>query len=457
MSIKLEAISTKLEAISRVLYSIAWYLATPLVMLHLWSRSRRQPEYRQHWRQRWAIGLSGQSGQSADSMQPPIWIHAVSVGETRAAQPLIDALRQHYPLARILLTCMTPTGRETGQQLFGDRVVQSYLPYDYPGAIDRFIAAWQPAIAIIMETELWPNLVARCDHHQIAVCLVNARLSPRSLRKGLRWSMLITPALRQLRVIAAQTQADAARLTQLGGRQIVVTGNIKFDITPAPDAVAIGKAWRLRLGRRSVVVAASTRDGEERALLKAWRSAQPSAAGLAPLLLIVPRHPQRFDDVCSMAQAEGFVVQRRSVVLAGTSSDPAELARIDVLIGDSMGEMFAYYELADVAVLGGSLLPYGGQNLIEPCAVGTPVIVGPHTFNFDEAAEQAILHGAAVRADDASAAVRLALQLLADPTKRAAMAHSALDFGATHRGATDKTMAAIEPLLVVALRQPPAA
>lgn len=449
---------------SRLLYSLAWYLATPLVILHLLWRSRRQPEYRLHWRERWALpgawpALEHLTPKNDQRPQGPvIWIHAVSVGETRAAQTLITALKQRDPYCRILLTAMTPTGRQASEQLYTEQVLRCYLPYDYPAAMQRFVDHWRPAVAIVMETELWPNLMAVCHARQVPVCLVNARLSQKSLDKGLRWQRLIRPAVRRLSAIAAQTEAHAARLRELGAERPSVTGNLKFDITPSNELITRGGGWRRAVGARGVVLAASTREGEERLLLDAWVAASEQKAAGAdagePLLVIVPRHPQRFDEVAALARSLGLSVIRRSeygtpqmleqaLVQAGGSAGT-------VLLGDSMGEMFAYYAMADVSILGGSLLEFGGQNLIESCAVGTPVVMGQHTYNFEEAAEQAIEHDAAIRVADCGDAVAAVIRLLHAPAQRARMADAASQFADRHRGATRKTMAVIEALLPAA-------
>jgi 3-deoxy-D-manno-octulosonic-acid transferase len=452
----------------RLPYSLAWLLATPLVVAYLLWRSLRQPAYRAHWGERFGL-----HPRRTDD-RPLIWIHAVSVGETRAAQPLVRALAAAHPDASILLTCMTPTGRETGAELFagplGARFAQAYLPYDYAGAPRRFLRAWRPSIGLLMETELWPNLMAAAEREGIPTALVNARLSERSLARGLRQRRLIEPAARRLACVLAQSQADAQRIARLGRPADAVTGNIKFDNAPQAALLARGRAWRDRIGR-PVLLAASTRDGEEALLWAAWRRVAAGAAGTAgavgasgpasppgasgasgaptapgaprPLLVVVPRHPQRFEEVVRGAVSAGFAVARRADL-----DDPAFDADVpDVLIGDSMGEMDAWYALAGCAVIGGSLLPFGSQNLIEACAAGCPVLVGPSTFNFAEAAEQAIEARAARSVADAQAAIAAGLALLADPPAAQAMGRAGAEFAARHRGATDRTMAALAPLL----------
>jgi 3-deoxy-D-manno-octulosonic-acid transferase len=423
----------------RLLYSLGWLLATPLVLAYLLWRSRRQPAYRAHWGER--FGLFAPRADDA----PLIWIHAVSVGETRAAQPLVRALADAYPGARILLTCMTPTGRETARELYakplGERFLQVYLPYDGFGAPGRFLAAWRPAIGLLMETELWPNLMAAAERADVPVALVSARLSARSLARGLRQRALLEPAARRLSAVLAQSPGDAERIARLGRAVDAVTGNLKFDNAPNPGLLALGRGWRERIGR-PVIVAASTRDGEEAMLFDAWRRVAARGPG-RPLLAIVPRHPQRFDEVARALRENGAVLVRRAAL-----DDPAtDWSGVDVLLGDSMGEMDAWYGLARCAVIGGSLAPFGSQNLIEACAAGCPVIVGPSTFNFAEAAEQAVDAGAAVRVANAQAAVVEALRLLEDVSAAEGMGEAGGRFAATHRGATRRTLEALAPML----------
>jgi 3-deoxy-D-manno-octulosonic-acid transferase len=427
----------------RLLYSLGWLLATPLVIAYLLWRSRRQPEYREHWGERF-----GRFAARTDDA-PLVWLHAVSVGETRAAQPLVRVIAQAHPGARVLVTCMTPTGRAAARELYapmlGERFAQCYLPYDRPGPMLRFLRAWRPQAGLLMETELWPNLMAAAEARRVPVALVSARLSERSARRGRAQRALVVPAARRLARVLAQSAGDAARIEALTGRRVdAVTGNLKFDNAPKPELLERGARWRARLGR-PVVVAASTRDGEEALLWDAWRrlAKTHSPADARPLLAIVPRHPQRFDAVAREAGDAGFALARRAAL-----DDPAfDWSRVELLVGDSMGEMDAWYALAHCAVIGGSLLPFGSQNLIEACAVGCPVIVGPSTFNFAEAAAQAVATGAAVPVRDADGAVREALGLLGDATRRGAIGAAGTRFAVEHRGATARTMAALAPLL----------
>ena len=435
----------------RLFYSLMWWLAMPLVLARLWLRGRKEPGYRQHWGER--LGFYGAAGPTFSAAAPVLWVHAVSVGETRAAEPLIDALLAEYPNSRIVLTHMTPTGRATGKSLFakhGARLVQSFLPYDTGTMVGRFIKHFKPALCILMETEVWPNLIATCGARGVPVVLANARLSERSLRKAGRLGSLILEAARGISLVAAQTEADAQRVRSLGARQVEVTGSIKFDVVVPDQALATGAALRKAIGARPVLLFASTREGEEALILQAVREAR-SELPANVLLLIVPRHPQRFDEVARMIGEAGLNVQRRSqLALGGASTDAAAVAipaYIDVLLGDSMGEMFAYYAACDCAFIGGSLLPLGGQNLIEPAALGKPVLIGPHTFNFAESTEDAVAAGGAQRVADAAALVSAAARLLRDDAARAAMGEGALAFANRYRGATRRTLALLAPLL----------
>lgn len=416
---------------ARLLYVIAIHALLPWAILHLLWRARRQPEYLRHWGERFGRFRLRPPG-------PLIWIHAVSVGETRAAQPLIAALKARYPDHRILLTHMTPTGRATSRTLFDDAVDHVYLPYDTPWAMHRFLRHFRPALGLVMETELWPNLVAACRAQGVPLLLVNARLSEKSARRYARFPRLTREALEGLAGIAAIGADDAARLRALGAHDVAVFGNMKFDLEPPAAQLELGRAFRARCGARPVFLCASTREGEETAILDAW-SAKLGAGGAAAgvLLALVPRHPQRFDAVAQLVEARGLTLQRRS-------DDAPVAAHTRVWLGDSMGELFAYYAMADVACVGGSLLEYGSQNLIEPCAVGVPVLIGPSTFNFADAARDALAAGAARQVGDAEELVEAALALLADAPRRAAMAEAGRVFAARHRGATARTLALIE-------------
>ena len=408
------------------LYRVLMWLLVPWALLRLVIRARRQRAYLFNIPERFGF-------YSQKPHRPVIWIHAVSVGETRAAEPLIHALAKRHPDKQILITNMTPTGRETSVALFGDDVLRCYLPYDLAPAVNHFLGHFSPVSAIVMETELWPTLVARCDRRGIAVQLVNARLSDRSAKRYARFPALSSRMLSELKLICAQTERDAQRFRHLGAPRVEVTGNLKFDRAAPEEQLIAGKALRQLFGEeRQIFLAASTRDGEETLVLDAIsKIAEP-----ALLTVIVPRHPQRFDAVADLLRRGGLNFQRRS------EDRPIE-ATTRVVLGDSMGEMFAYYAACDIAFVGGSLLPLGGQNLLEACAVGKPVVVGPHTFNFEEATEQAIEAGAATRVDNADMLATTVATLLANPAQAKSIGEAGERFMEMHRGATRRTLAAI--------------
>lgn len=423
----------------RLLYSFIWWLMLPLVLLRLWRRGRKEPGYRAHVAER--LGFYSYDARLSDPQARFIWVHAVSVGETRAAEPLIDALLQQYPQHSILLTCMTATGRDTGAQVYGKhgaRVVQSFLPYDTGWMCGRFLRHFRPAVCVLMETEVWPSLIAQCRRHHVPVMLANARLSARSLRRGLRFAALLRPAAEAIDVVAAQSEADAGRLLAFGARHVEVTGSLKFDVQPPDEMVGRGLAWKRAVGERKILLCASTREGEEALILDALAKLGRTDW----LTVIVPRHPQRFDEVAAMVQSHGLRLRRRAELEQGGGWD-----EVDVLLGDSMGEMFAYYALCDVAFIGGSLLPLGGQNLIEALALGKPVLIGEHTFNFQRTTEDAVEAGAAARVEDAVTLLRQWGALVADPDQMAQMAGAAAAFARRHQGATARTMALLAPLL----------
>ncbi len=418
---------------ARFVYTLLLLLLAPVVPLYLLWRARRQPEYLRHWGERCAC--------YPRASQPPeglrtIWLHAVSVGETRATQPLVKLLKQRWPQHRILISHMTPTGRQTCGELYGDSVVSIYLPYDYPWAMRRFLRHVRPQIGIVMETELWPNLVAACRKEGIPLLLVNARLSEKSARGYARFPRLTSEALQGLAAVAAQTAEDAARLSRLGARDVSVSGNLKFDITPPPELLARGDVWRAQWGERKVLLAASTREGEEELILDAYCRHQRRDL----LLVIVPRHPQRFSAVAALATTRGLRLERRS-------ETTAPQADTQVFLGDSMGEMFAYYAASDVAFIGGSLLDFGSQNLIEACAVGVPVLIGPSTYNFADAARAALDCGAARQVSNAEEMFAVALEWLFDERRSPPGDASGQAFTARHRGASERTLGLIESRL----------
>jgi 3-deoxy-D-manno-octulosonic-acid transferase len=413
----------------RLGYRLLLWLLFPWVLMHLWWRGRRQPGYREHIPERfgWYQTRPG---------RPVIWLHAVSVGETRAAEPLVRALAARYPGHELLLTQMTPTGRETAQQLYGGAATIAYLPYDYPGAVTRFLARFRPRLGILMETEIWFNLVECCARLGVPLLLANARLSEKSARGYELVAPLTRAALGGLAAVSAQTREDAERLERLGARGVEVTGNLKFDVALPPQMLVLGAQLKQRIGQRPVLLAASTREGEEELVLEALSRIR--VEGL--LLLLVPRHPQRFDEVAAL-------LARRNLSYLRRSDNCALPPDCRVLLGDSMGEMTAYYAACDLAFIGGSLLPYGGQNLIEACAVGRPLLFGRHMYNFAEASRLAVAAGAAIEVADAAMLGERAGQLLADQATLARMSQAALAFSRAHQGATARNLAICERLL----------
>ena len=415
----------------RKVYTLLWLAALPFLPLRLWWRGRREPGYRAHIGERF--------GKNLPPVRPPLlWIHAVSLGETRAAAPLVDRLKRDYPDATLLLTHMTATGRAAGQSLFGDRVVRAWLPYDIPFAVRAFLRHFRPCAGMLMETELWPNLIAEASDAGVPMFLVNARLSARSAARYARVPALTRPMLAALAGIAAQTDPDAARLAMLGARVPAVTGNMKFDVAVPESALAHGRAMRRRFGQaRPVWVAGSTREGEEALILDAL-AVRPLAADM--LTVIVPRHPQRFAAVAQL-------LRERRIAFVCRSENGVVPAGVGVVLGDSMGEMLSYYAAADVVFIGGSLLPLGGQNLIEPIAVGRPTLVGRHMFNFAEATENALAAGAVLQVSDAKALLDTVAALLGDPARRSALGDAARAFHAVHRGAADRLWDWLAPRL----------
>jgi 3-deoxy-D-manno-octulosonic-acid transferase len=410
-------------------YRLLLWLALPWVLVRLWWRGRAEPGYRQKVGER--FGFYG-----TPPAKPVIWLHAVSVGETRAAEPLVRALLARHPECELLLTQMTATGRETAQQVYGGDVRVAWLAYDFPFAVRRFLRHFRPRLGVLMETEIWFNLVRECERAGVPLMLANARMSEKSARGYATVAPLARDALARLSAVAVQSEEDADRLRSLGARSVEVIGNLKFDVAQPSGTEALAAQFRSWFGGRRIFLAASTREGEEELLLDAIEENSPGEA----TLVIVPRHPQRFDAVAQMLDARGLKFGRRS------SNAPIGPG-CDIVLGDSMGELAAYYRACEVALIGGSLLAYGGQNLIEACAAGVPVLLGPYTYNFAQAAESAVAAGAAVRVLDAGDAVRRARMLLQDSARRERMGKAGLAFCAEHRGATERTLAICERLL----------
>lgn len=439
---------------TRLLYSFVMWLVQPLLRRKLSQRGVQEPGYLEAVHERFADYPTQPLAAAGNT----VWVHAVSLGETRAAAALVARLRQRWPGMRLLLTHGTATGRSEGASLLQPGDLQAWQPWDTPAVVQRFLDHFKPRIGILMETEVWPNLAAGCRQAGVPLVLANARLSEKSARQARRLAWLSRPAFGALAAVWVQTRFDAQRLTALGAPVQGVFGNLKFDATPDAVLLARGRAWRAALAR-PVVMLASSREGEEAALLRILQRLRASdvvdpsqsAVDLAAReiqWLIVPRHPQRFDEVAALIGQHGFAVSRRSgwgdaapVVAEATHAAPT------IWLGDSLGEMALYYGLADAALLGGSFEPLGGQNLIEAAACACPVVMGPHTFNFAEAAELAENAGAARRVSTLRQAVQAARQLTNDPAGRAAMARAAAEFSHAHRGAVEKTAAAVLALL----------
>ncbi|HZH43850.1 MAG TPA: lipid IV(A) 3-deoxy-D-manno-octulosonic acid transferase [Lysobacter sp.] len=421
------------ERLLRGLYSVTLYLLAPVTLYHLVWRGFRQPAYLRRWPERY--GLYREPA-------PPrlVWVHAVSVGEVNAAAPLINALRRERPDLPLLVTTITPTGSERVHALWGDAVAHVYLPYDLPGAVRRFLEHFRPCIGIVLETELWPNLLFGCRDADVPLYVVNARLSARSLRGYRVLAPLVGRALRTLRAVAAQSAADAQRFVRLGaaGAQVIETGNLKFDLDVPGDLAAFAADCRRHCGARAVWIAASTHPDEEAAVLALHRRLRERCPQL--LLLWAPRHPERFRAAAEAARAAGFAVGTRSRERWPGAGDA-------VFVIDTLGELMRFYACADVAFVGGSLQPIGGHNLLEPAAAGTPVVSGPHLHNFAEIAAR-MREAQALRVGrDADAVGAHLAALLQDETARAAMARAGRELVQSGRGALERTLALLRPAL----------
>ncbi|WP_339843345.1 lipid IV(A) 3-deoxy-D-manno-octulosonic acid transferase [uncultured Halopseudomonas sp.] len=385
---------------TRTLYSVFFTLCMPLVLLRLLIRARKAPAYARRWHERLSLG--------GDLRPDGIWVHAVSVGETIAAAPMVKALLERYPHLPITITCMTPTGSEQIRKLFGDKVGHAYLPYDLPWLQGRFIHRLRPRIGVIMETELWPNMVHEAKAARVPLVLANARLSERSARGYQRVAWLVRPMFAALDWVAVQTQAEAQRFARLGVDQsaMSITGSIKFDLQPDPAVLDQASSLRAQMGERPVWIAASTHGGEDEQVLAAHREVlalHPDA-----LLILVPRHPERFNEVARLIEDADLKCVRRS-------SGETPMRADQVLLGDSMGELLMFYACADAAFVGGSLVSHGGHNYLEPAALGLPILSGPHSFNFTEISELLEGAGALQRVQDQAELAEAVTHLLSEP------------------------------------------
>lgn len=407
--------------ILNLIYQNLWRIAPPIIKHYLRKRAQKNPEYSNHWGERFGEP-------HPNPVQGAIWLHAVSVGETRAAQPLITQLKQYFPNAPILLTQMTPTGRATAQTLFPEAQCR-YLPYDNPQWVQQFIREHRPIFGVLMETEIWANLIHTCQAEHVPLFLANARLSEKSQQGYQKIQSFIAPALGKLSGCFAQTAEDAARLQSIGAVPPVVCGNTKYDIAIPEQSIELATQFREKIGKRRVFLAASLREkngaDEAELILRAWQTfRQPE-----DLLILVPRHPERFQAACDLAQQFDLTVQKRS-------DNQAVQPETAVWVGDSMGEMWAYYQAADVVFVGGSLVDTGCQNIIEPMTCGKPVLFGQSVYNFQAACDGALRVGAAKQIVDVNELLHTVRQWLDNPEDYATITTQARQFVAQHQGAS---------------------
>ncbi|NNM58470.1 MAG: 3-deoxy-D-manno-octulosonic acid transferase [Legionellales bacterium] len=417
----------------RILYSLFFMLMVPFIVIRLYYKSRKNSAYRKRWLERFGY------------FTPPktkggIWVHVVSVGETIAAVPMIKALQKTYPDKPLIITTMTPTGSERVRALFHDTVFHVYVPYDYPGAIKRFLKRVEPCMLILMETELWPNCLHYCSEKKIPVLLANARLSQKAYLRYNRIKSMTATMLSQISIIAAQAQPDAERFIALGApsERVVVTGSMKFDISIKTELKKEGKSLRETLGLdRSVWIAASTHENEEEEILKAFQKIQQRVPDV--LLILVPRHPERFDKVAKLCVKLGYQISRRSLQEPCTASTT-------IYLGDTMGELLLLYSASDVAFIGGSLVPIGGHNMLEPAVLGVPSITGPHYFNFTTIVQLLEEAGGLFRINDTDGLAQSVIDLLRDPLKRQQAGLNAQHIVEAHRGSVAMHQELIEKL-----------
>lgn len=438
---------------NRFFYNLSIRALSPALIIWMGMRARRAGG-------EWGVLSGPRFGYypNPSSQQRPVWVHAVSLGETRAAQPFIQALLdQGYP---VLLTHMTATGRAEGARVFAQaiaqgRLAQQWLPYDFPGSVRRFLEHYRPSVAVMIEREIWPNTIAAARRLNIPIMLASARFSDNSLRQSLRAGRVMREAYESLQAVYAQSWQDAQRLEQAGAPAVRVSGNFKFDVSLPADQVERGRSFAAAIPRKIITIA-STREGEDelfiRAISKHLKRANAQSNELDPevLFFLIPRHPQRFDEVAGMLTKAGLSFVRRSELAdkGGTASSSLRLcSQTAVLLGDSLGEMPRYYAASQIAIVAGSFLPLGGQNLIEACAIGTPVLVGPHTKNFERAVADALDEGAALRAPNPEAALQMALQLVNDPQRLNKMSQAGSHWVQKHTGAVSRVLTGLNELV----------
>lgn len=417
-------------AAMRALYLLLLYLLTPLLLLRLLLRSRQQPAYRERLFERFGKVPRAHGGVA-------VWVHAVSVGEAQAALPLIEHLIARHGVGRVWVTTTTPTGSDRIISAFGTRVIHTYGPYDMPLAVRRFLDQARPSQVVIMETELWPTLFRHLRERGIPLTIANARLSPVSFKGYARVAGFARSVLSDVSLVAAQSPLDAERFSKLGAPRVSVIGNLKFDIDPPAEQIEAGAALRQRLAADGPVwIAASTHEDEEAAALQAHKEIRqrlPQAR-----LILVPRHPQRFDDVAQAIARAGVAFQRRSELQPDTPLDA------EVLFGDSLGEMWMYLAASDAAFVGGSLVPVGGHNVLEPAALGLPVMFGPHMHNFLPARELLLQAGAAQQITEGAAIAAQMMAWLSDPALRTRMGQAGREAVHANRGALTRLIKSLE-------------
>ncbi len=423
--------------ITPTMYRAVSVVALPLASLYLMWRSRRQPAYRQFWDERFAWTTF-----PLKTPRPRVWIHAVSVGETNAAKPLLEAVLKRWPECDVLLTHMTPTGREAGAKLVAlapDRIHQCYLPYDAPYAVEKFFRQTVPTIGIIMETEVWPNLMSEAQRCGVPMILANARESEKSRAQAARIIDVMRPAFSSFAAILAQSEEDKERLESLGGRNVTVCGSVKFDLKPNLSQEAAARAWKATMDR-PVALIASTRQGEEVRFAKAMAERRDLLKRAQ--FWLVPRHPQRFDEVYRCLTEAGLKVCRRSAIM-----EAADIPEdTDVVLGDSMGEMSFYCALADMTAMGGSFENHGSQNVIEPALAGSPIVIGPSVFNFAKVIRDGLKAGAMVQVQTPDEALEQFDRWLEAPASRVQTSECALEFSRQYAGATERMMTILEVL-----------
>lgn len=424
---------------SRFLYSLLLYLISPLAMVRLYLRSKKAPEYWQRKRERFGFFSLPASD------KPIIWVHSVSMGETIASGPLVKQLQKNYPTHRVLITTMTPTGSAQVSKIHGDSVDHVYASYDLPGAVRRFLDKVQPVMTIVIDTELWPNTIAACHKRSIPVLIINARLSERSARGYGRFSFLTRPMLKEIDMVAAQNHETGRRFLELGlpKQQLNVTGSIKFDLDVAQEIITTGQAlrnkWQQGMGSDiRILVAASTHEGEDQQVLDAFKTILAESPEVR--LLLVPRHPERFDSVHQLIKDNQLSVVRHS-----QRTQPSDETR--VILGDTMGEMMKLFSASDIAFVGGSLVPTGGHNMLEPAALNLPVLSGPHVFNFEEISESLIQAGGLKIVNDSRALAQSTIRLVQDKHEYESMSLHAGEFVRDNRGALQKTLMLVDHLM----------